>query len=65
MSRTTEGRAASRQAVVINQSLARVLFGGDYPIGRWFKVSPEAPMQTVIGVVQDAKQTSPVTAASA
>jgi predicted permease len=57
--RTFENTDGDRQAVVINQSLARVLFGGDYPVGRWFKISPEAPMQTVIGVVQDAKQTSP------
>jgi predicted permease len=47
------------QSVVINQSMAWVLFGSEPPIGRRFKMNPRAPMQTVIGVVQDARQTSP------
>jgi predicted permease len=47
------------EAVVINQSLARIVFGARDPIGRHFRLDPRAPMQTVIGVVQDAKQTSP------
>jgi predicted permease len=46
-------------AVVINRSLASVLFANESPIGRRFRMSPRGPMQSVIGVVNDAKQTSP------
>jgi predicted permease len=46
-------------AVVINRSLATFLFGRDNPIGRRIRMSPRGPMQPVIGVVNDAKQTSP------
>jgi len=45
--------------VVINQSLAAFLFGADNPIGRRLTMGPRTPMQTVIGVVEDATQTSP------
>ena len=46
-------------AVVINQSLARFLFANESPIGRRFRMHPKSPMSPVIGVVNDAKQTSP------
>ena len=42
--------------VVINRSLATRLFGNEYPIGRWIRVSPRAPTQSVIGVVNDANK---------
>jgi hypothetical protein len=45
--------------VVINQSLATFLFGTGSPIGRRIRTGARGPMQSVIGVVQDAKQTSP------
>ena len=46
-------------AVVINQSLARFLFANESPIGRRFRMHPNSPMSSVVGVVNDAKQTSP------
>jgi predicted permease len=46
-------------AVVINRSLAAVLFGHESAIGRRFRMNPRGPMKSVIGVVNDAKQTSP------
>jgi predicted permease len=45
--------------VVVNQSLATVLFGRENPIGRRIRMNPRDPMQSVIGVVNDAKQVSP------
>jgi len=45
--------------VVINQSLATFLFGNESPLGRRMRMSSRGPMQLVIGVVNDAKQTSP------
>ena len=45
--------------VVVNQSLARFLFGGDDPIGRHILLNRKSPPQTIIGVVQDATQISP------
>jgi predicted permease len=59
--RTFEERDAQppADAVVINRSLATVLFANESPIGRRFRMSPRGPMQSVIGVVNDAKQTSP------
>jgi predicted permease len=59
--RTFDSRDARPAAdgVVINQSLATFLFGTDNPIGRRIRMSPRAPTQPVIGVVQDARQTSP------
>jgi ABC-type antimicrobial peptide transport system permease subunit len=59
--RTFEDRDARPPAdgVVINQSLAAVLFGNENPIGRQFRMHPRSPMKSVIGVVNDAKQTSP------
>jgi hypothetical protein len=46
-------------AVVINRSLAALLFANESPIGRRFRMNPRGPMQSVIGVVNDARQTSP------
>ena len=59
--RTFEDRDAAppADAVVINQSLAAFLFANESPIGRRFRMYPNAPMKSVIGVVNDAKQTSP------
>jgi predicted permease len=44
--------------VVINESLARALFGDADPISRHFAMNPNAPMLTVVGVMQDARQIS-------
>jgi predicted permease len=49
----------SAGAVVINQSLARFLFGQEPAIGRRIRMSPRGPMQPVIGVAADATQISP------
>jgi putative ABC transport system permease protein len=46
-------------AVVLNRSLAIFLFGQDNPLGRQIRTNVRGPMQTVVGVVNDAKQTSP------
>ena len=45
--------------VIINQSLAGVLFGGSNPIGRRVALNPRSPMYPIVGVVSDAKQVSP------
>ena len=62
----TDGRAfddrdarPTANVVVINRSLARVLFGDESPIGRQMRMNPRGPMQSVIGVVNDVKQVSP------
>ena len=38
-------------AVVINRSLAAVLFGHESAIGRRFRMNPRGPMKSVIGVL--------------
>jgi hypothetical protein len=61
--RTVNGRPLSEAGpdgeVAINESLARALFGSVDPIGRRFAMSARAPMSTVVGVLQDARQISP------
>ena len=59
--RTFEDRDAlpPADAVVINQSLARFLYANGSPIGRRFRTHPNSPMSSVVGVVNDAEQTSP------
>jgi predicted permease len=52
-------RGQSKDEVVLNQSLATFLFGEDDPIGRRLALGPKAPMQTIVGVVKDARQVSP------
>ena len=49
----------SSDAVIVNQSMASLLFGGDDPLGRRIGVSPTSPKLSVVGVVNDARQTSP------
>ena len=44
--------------VVLNQSLATFLFREEDPLGRQIRLSPRSPLQTVIGVVADARQIS-------
>ena len=61
--RTVQGRPLSEaghdREVVINESLARALFGDADPIGRQFATNPNAPMLTIVGVMNDARQISP------
>ena len=45
--------------VIINQSLSHVLFEGSNPVGRRIALTPRGAMYPVVGVVSDAKQTSP------
>jgi predicted permease len=45
--------------VAINRTLATLLFAGRSPLGERIRTNPRAPWQTVIGVVNDVKQTSP------
>ena len=45
--------------VVINQALAHLLFGSEDPLGRRVTTAPAAPALSVVGVVNDARQTSP------
>ena len=55
----TDSPGVDAHEVVINQSLATFLFGQDDPLGRRLGSSPRAPMQTIVGVVKDARQVSP------
>jgi ABC-type antimicrobial peptide transport system permease subunit len=61
--RAVHGRAlsgaASADEVVVNESLAKALFGADDPIGRRLALNPKAPLSTVVGVMKDARQISP------
>jgi predicted permease len=45
--------------VVINRSLATFLFGKESAVGRQIRMNPRAPMQMVIGIVNDAKHVTP------
>jgi predicted permease len=47
------------RTVVINQAIATFLFANEDPIGRWIKVGPKDAVRTIVGVVNDVKQTSP------
>jgi predicted permease len=47
------------QVVAINRTLAALLFGNESPLGGRIRMNPRGPWQTVIGVVNDVKQTSP------
>ena len=51
--------ASGADIAVINQTLATFLYPGEDPIGRRMKMAPHDPMCTIVGVVNDAKQTSP------
>ena len=44
---------------ILSQSLARFLFGEEDPIGRRVAMSARDPMHRVVGIVSDARQTSP------
>jgi putative ABC transport system permease protein len=46
-------------AVIINRSLATHLYGNENPLGRRLRMNPRSPMLSVVGIVSDAKQTSP------
>jgi predicted permease len=46
-------------AIVINRALATSLYGNENPLGRRLRMNPRGPMLSVVGVVSDAKQTSP------
>lgn len=53
------GRGQAGEGVVINQTLARFLFGEARGVGRQIRLSARGPLQSVLGVVNDARQTSP------
>jgi predicted permease len=46
-------------AIIINRSLATFLYGNGDPLGRRLRMTPRSPMLSVVGIVSDAKQTSP------
>jgi predicted permease len=46
-------------AIIVNRSMARLLFGADDPLGHRIGMAPNTPGQLVVGVVDDARQTSP------
>jgi predicted permease len=56
---TSADTASDANVVVLNHTLARFLFGAADPIGRRIALHPRSPMQTVIGIVNDARQVSP------
>jgi putative ABC transport system permease protein len=41
--------------VVINQTMARQLFGPDDPVGRRIHISPTSPWSTIVGVIGDVR----------
>ena len=51
--------AGQRDVAILSQSLARFLFGEEDPIGRRVSMSARDPMHRVVGIVSDARQTSP------
>jgi predicted permease len=51
--------AGPSDAVIINRGMARLLFGTDDPLGQRIGMAPTAPKLLVVGVVDDARQTSP------
>ncbi len=51
--------ADPRDTVVVNEVLARTLWGDGSPIGRRFRTGPKSPWQTVVGVSADVKQMGP------
>lgn len=64
--RVVRGRAlddrdlqSTTDAIVVNRSLATFLFGREDVVGRRIRMRPAGPVQTVVGVVNDVKQTSP------
>jgi predicted permease len=55
---TDRDSGSSADAVIINQSLARFLFGDENAVGRRIRMHPKAPMRPIVGVVNDARQIS-------
>jgi predicted permease len=47
------------EAVIVNESMARLLFGRGDPLGQRIGMTATVPNQLVVGVVSDARQTSP------
>ena len=54
-----DAAAPPGDSVVVNRSLATFLFGETSPIGRRIRLNPRGPLQSIVGVVNDVKQTSP------
>jgi predicted permease len=46
-------------AIVVNRWLATYLFGTENAIGQRIRMNPRGPLRSIVGVVTDAKQTSP------
>jgi len=49
----------ARGAVIVNQMLARVVFGDENPIGKRVRIPPQTDWATIVGVVGDTKHLSP------
>ena len=56
---TSTDTARPSDAAIINRSMAGLLFGLDDPLGRRISMGPGSPKLLVVGVVDDARQTSP------
>ena len=54
-----DAAAPPGDSVVVNRSLATFLFGETSPIGRRIRLNPRGTLQSIVGVVNDVKQTSP------
>ena len=54
-----DAAAPPGDSVVVNRSLATFLFGETSPIGRRIRLNPRGALQSIVGVVNDVKQTSP------
>jgi predicted permease len=56
---TSSDMTAPSDAIIINRSMAGLLFGMDDPLGQRVRMGPRAPRLVVVGVVDNARQTSP------
>ncbi|HET7321416.1 MAG TPA: ABC transporter permease, partial [Longimicrobiaceae bacterium] len=50
---------AGTDHAIINRKLAHFLWAGESPLGRRFRIRPDSPWLTVVGVVGDLKMTGP------
>ncbi len=50
---------AGTQNVIVDTDLARFLWGGSSPVGETFRLGPDRPWQTVVGVIGDLKLEGP------
>lgn len=57
--RAFDAADAGTDNVVVDEDLARTLWGGENPVGRRFRTGPESEWMTVVGVIGDLKLIGP------